>query len=483
MKRICVVGAGHVGLVTAACLADMGYRVACVDVDKAKVAYIQAGRVPIYEPDLGPMVTRNLNAGRLFATTSLEEGLKDADFAFMCVGTPATADGGADLTDLRKACSRTVAALPRARSIIVNNVKVSKASSRVRPIIVNKSTVPPGTTDMMESLFRQSFNGKGAPAVVANPEFLREGHAVFDFLHPDRVVIGTSDPWAASAVARLYRPLGRPVLVTSARTAEMIKYASNAFLATKVSFINEIACMCEGLGVDVDEVAAGIGLDHRIGGHFLKAGIGYGGSCLPKDVSMLASLAAGLGYRPRLLNAVMETNAQQPLRLVQRLKAALRTLEGTRVAVLGLAFKPDTDDTRFSQAIEVVRALLSEGAKVAVCDPQARLDMEGLRGRVEWVVDPYEAARGCDALVLATDWPEFLRLDLSRLKSVMRGNIVVDGRNALNQHQVWRAGLFYIGVGKGMLTPAPPSYQFHMEGRLLSPVEDEENIPSAAGGT
>lgn len=282
MKRICVVGAGHVGLVTAACFADMGYRVACVDVDEARVACIQAGRVPIYEPELQPLVARNLAAGRLSATTSLELGLKDADFAFMCVGTPATADGGADLTDLHRACSMLAAALPRARPMIVNNVKVSMSTSRARPIIVNKSTVPPGTTDLMESLFRQSFNGKGAPVVVANPEFLREGHAVFDFLHPDRVVIGTSDPWAASAVARLYRPLGRPVLVTSARTAEMIKYASNAFLATKVSFINEIACMCEALGVDVDDVAAGMGLDHRIGGHFLKAGIGYGGVACPR---------------------------------------------------------------------------------------------------------------------------------------------------------------------------------------------------------
>ena len=438
MKRICVVGTGYVGLVTGACFAELGNQVRCVDTDEAKIASLSRGVVPFHEPDLEPMVRQNIEAGRLSMAASFEDGLNGADFVFVAVGTPNTSEGGVDLGFLRGAYS-----------MIDANLKDR------RPIIVNKSTVPPGTCEMMEFMLSGSTNGKGPLSVVSNPEFLSEGQAVSDFMRPSRVVIGSRSRRSAEAVADLYRPLGRPILFTDPSTAEMVKYASNAFLATKISFINEIAAICDGVGVDVTAVARGMGMDPRIGKNFLRAGIGYGGSCLPKDMAVLTNVASDNGYEPKLLNAAIQINSQWPRRLVRQVKQMLETLEGASIAVLGLAFKPGTDDLRHSSAVEIVKQLQAEGADVRACDPQAYRNVRSLPGGVEYFLDPYQAAQGCDAVILATEWPEYAGVDLSRLKATMRGSILADGRNVIDPAEAKQVGFVYIGVGRGIQIPAP----------------------------
>ena len=437
MKNICVVGAGYVGLVTGACFAELGNVVRCVDTDEAKVASLREGAMPIYEPGLDMLVHRNIKAGRLSATTSFLEGLEGADFVFVAVGTPNTTDGQADLSYLRSAYKMIASSL-----------------NGTRPVIVNKSTVPPGTSDMMTSMLAAMTDGMEPLSVVAHPEFLREGRAVSDFMNPARVVIGARDRLSAEAVAELHRPLGSPILITSLRSAEMIKYASNAFLALKISFVNEIAAVCDTAGVDVTEVAQGMGMDPRIGGDFLNAGIGYGGSCLPKDMSVLTRFAEKSGYSPNMLKAAIEVNSQQPKRLVGQVEELLGTLEGAHVAVLGLAFKPGTDDLRYSPAVEIVEQLLSRRAAVKACDPRACLDAHALPAGVEYFLDPYQAAQGCDAIILATEWPEYTDLDLVRLKATMRGNLLADGRNAIAIEKARQAGFAYIGLGRGVHGPA-----------------------------
>jgi UDPglucose 6-dehydrogenase len=434
-KRICVIGTGYVGLVTGACFAEMGHDVACVDIDEAKVAALQQGRVPIYEPGLAPLVQSNVQRGRLHFTTSFEEGVAGADFTFMCVGTPANDKNQADLSFLRAAY-----------------LSVGDYLKGQGPILVNKSTIPPGTTDWVAAVLSQVLNGRGVPPIVANPEFLREGHAVSDFMRPNRVVIGAENQTAAEAVADLYRPLGAPIMFTDARTAEMVKYASNAFLAMKVSFINEIAAVCERIGVDVTGVAKGIGLDPRIGPDYLRAGIGYGGSCLPKDTAALAHLGANLGQELKLLNAVIKVNAKQPARLVHRVKQALGALRGARVAVLGLTFKSDTDDLRASPAVEVVRTLQAEGAEVSCYDPQAVRAQDLFQAPLTFSKDAYDAAQDADAIVIATEWAEFKSLDLDRLAGVMRGRVLADGRNIIDPERAQEAGFLYLGVGHGEAT-------------------------------
>lgn len=437
MKSICVVGTGYVGLVSGACFAELGNRVWCVDTEEAKVTSLNQGILPIYEPGLEEIVHRNMEAGRLSVTSSYSEGLKDADFVLVAVGTPSTPEGGIDLSYLRQAYR-----------MIASNLDGN------RPIIVNKSTVPPGTADAMETMISGLTNGTGPVFVVSNPEFLSEGRAVADFMRPLRVVIGAGDLLVGEAVAKLYRPLNCPILLTDTRSAEMIKYASNAFLAMKISFINEIAGICDSTGVDVDEVARGIGMDTRIGKDFLRAGIGYGGSCLPKDMAVLTALATDLGQVPNLLKATEKVNSIQPRRLVSRVKAALGTFDGTRIAVLGLTFKPGTDDLRHSSAIQIVNQLLAEGIEVKACDPQACRNVRSLPAGPEYMLDPYQAALGCDATILATEWPDYTDLDLNQLKATMRGNILADGRNAIDPDGATRAGFVYIGVGKGTRRPA-----------------------------
>ncbi|MEA3346032.1 MAG: UDP-glucose/GDP-mannose dehydrogenase family protein [Chloroflexota bacterium] len=432
MKRICVVGVGYVGLVTGACFADLGNQVTCVDVDQAKIEGLNEGVMPIYEPGLEEMVNRNSSAGRLSFTLSYEEGLEGADFAFIAVGTPEGVDGEADLRHVRSA----------AKSI---------AQAMGEPlVIVNKSTVPVGTGDWVADIVHQHQPSPIPFSVVSNPEFLREGSAISDFLNPDRVVLGSLNQEAVEKVAQLYLPLRAPIMVTDLRTAEMIKYASNAFLATRISFINEIASICERLGADVKEVAAGMGYDHRIGHTYLDAGIGWGGSCFPKDVKALEYMARIHGAHPALLRAVMEINRDQRRQVVHKLRELLGgSLRNRMVGLLGLAFKPNTDDLRKSPALDIAHLLRTEGAVVRGYDPAAMAEATRQFPKVQLADDPYELAQGCDALVICTGWNEFKQLDMGRIREAMRQPVLIDGRNLYEPAEMRALGFTYRGVGRG----------------------------------
>jgi UDPglucose 6-dehydrogenase len=430
VSTISVVGTGYVGLVTGACFADLGNRVTCIDVDAKKVALLRDGGIPIYEPGLKEIVERNVKAGRLHFTTSYPEGLDGTEFIFVAVNTPPGPSGEADMTYARSAA-------------------MSIAEHLNHPaIVVNKSTMPIGTGDWVAGVLARY--GSVAAAVVSNPEFLREGAAVSDFKAPDRVVLGADDRDAAEQVAELYAPLKAPILITDLRTAEMIKYASNAFLATKISFINEIASICEKMGADVKQVAQGMGLDARIGRAFLDAGVGYGGSCFPKDVQALAHMAALSGCHPQLLRAVMEINRDARRAVVLKLRAELGSLEEKTVGVLGLAFKPNTDDLREAAAIEIIHLLQGEGATIRTYDPAAMDKAGTLLPGVEFCADAYETAQGVDALVLITEWDEFKSLDLERLKGIMRRPLFVDGRNIYDPADMAEAGFQYVGIGRAL---------------------------------
>ncbi|RPI55909.1 MAG: UDP-glucose/GDP-mannose dehydrogenase family protein [Chloroflexi bacterium] len=431
MRNICVIGVGYVGLVTGTCFADLGHQVSCVDVDKAKIEKLQAGVMPIYEPGLEEMVRRNAQAGRLRFTTCYEEGLKEAEFAFISVGTPQGSGGEADLKYVRAA----------ARSI----GEVMDHSM----LIINKSTVPIGTGDWVSDIVRRYQREPVDFSVVSNPEFLREGAAINDFMFPDRIVLGSLEPEAAAQVARLYLSLRAPIMLTDLRTAEMIKYASNAFLATRISFINEIAGICEALGADVKEVAAGMGYDKRIGRHFLDAGIGFGGSCFPKDVQALAHMAAVHGCHPQLLRAVMDINRDQRRQVVHKLREVLGSLDEKVIGVLGLAFKPNTDDMREAPSVELIHLLQSEGASIRAYDPVAIPNASLYLHDVTLCDDAYQVAEAADALVVVTEWNEFKHLSLSRLKAVMRRPVIVDGRNLYDPEIVQELGFVYRGMGRG----------------------------------
>jgi UDPglucose 6-dehydrogenase len=431
MKNIAVIGVGYVGLVTGVCLADLGNRVTCVDIDEGKIEKLNRGEMPIYEPGLEDLVERNVRAGRLTFTTSYSEGLEDAEFVFIAVGTPEGVDGEADLRYVRMA----------ARSI---------AEEMEHPmVIVNKATVPVGTGDWVADLIRQYRNGDIEFAVVSNPEFLREGSAISDFLEPDRVVLGSLNRDAAERVAQLYLPLRTTIMITDLRTAEMIKYASNAFLATRISFINEIANICEALGADVKEVATGMGYDARIGHGYLDAGVGYGGSCFPKDVKALTYMAEIKGRHPQLLRAVMDINDDQRRQVVRKLDQALDGLRDKTIGLLGLAFKPNTDDMREAPAAYIARMLTSAGVKVRGYDPVAESVARRMLPKVELCDDAYGLAEDCDALVVVTDWNEFKNLDLARIRDAMRGNVVIDGRNIYEPEQMRELGFYYRGIGRG----------------------------------
>ena len=431
MGRICVIGVGYVGLVTGACLADLGNTVVCLDVVEEQVQKLRQGILPIFEPGLEEVVRRNAAAGRLLFTTSYDAGLKEAEFVFVAVGTPSGAEGEADLSFVQQAV-----------------VEVAKRLSRPL-IIVNKSTVPIGTGDWVAGVVKEHQAREVPFAVVSNPEFLREGSAVRDFMNPDRVVLGSTDRTAAERVAELYAPLQARVLITDLRTAEMIKYASNCFLATKISFINEMANICEALGADVLEVARGMGSDRRIGPAFLSAGLGWGGSCFPKDVKALAHIAAMHGCHPQMLRAVMEINYDQRKRVIIRLREVLGSLRGKAIGVLGLAFKPNTDDMRDAPAVEVIHYLQHEGAQVRAYDPVAmHLAQQTLRG-VTFCDGPYAVAQGADALILATEWNEFKQLDMRRVAHSMRQAVLFDARNIYEPAQMKALGFTYLGVGRG----------------------------------
>ncbi|MCS7287282.1 MAG: UDP-glucose/GDP-mannose dehydrogenase family protein [Anaerolineae bacterium] len=433
MREIAVIGVGYVGLVTGACFADLGNKVWCVDINEAKIESLKRGKVPFFEPGLEEIVRRNLRAGRIYFTTSYPEAIKNAQFIFIAVNTPEGEEGEADLSYVEAAAKE-----------IARNLDHPV-------IIVNKSTVPIGTGDFVAEIIRENMTNPSVPFwVVSNPEFLREGSAVYDFMNPDRIVLGSTNREAAEKVAELYAPLQAPVIITDLRTAEMIKYASNAFLATKISFINEIANICEALGADVKVVAMGMGLDHRIGSEFLGAGIGWGGSCFPKDVRALAYMAATHGCHPQLLRAVIEINQDQRRRLVHKLRNLLGgSLRNKVVGILGLAFKPNTDDMREAPSVEIIHMLQHEGAKVKAYDPAAMENAKAILNGVEFKEDPYQVAQGADALILVTEWNEFKQLDMERIRNLMRQPILIDGRNIYDPEKMKALGFIYRGIGRG----------------------------------
>lgn len=444
-EPIGVIGTGYVGLVTAVGFAELGSDVICVDIDAGKVERLQRGEIPIYEPGLAELVEKNRD--RLTFTTDLSVALDRARLLFVAVGTPPTYSGDADLSAVHA---------------VVNAMPASD-----RHALVMKSTVPVGTGAAIKRVFEEQ--GKSGFRYVSCPEFLKEGSAVDDFLDPDRVVVGDDGDWAGDAVVDLYRPLLTPahgggkrgeLVRTDIASAEMVKLASNAFLATKISFINEIANVCEETGADVIEVAKGMGLDARIGPKFLQAGIGFGGSCFPKDVSALKQLAGNSGYHFQLLNAVIEVNELQKRRVIGKLQKHLGPLVGKRIALLGLAFKPETDDMREASSLVLSARLIADGADVVGYDPIAAEEAGKLLKGVELAGSTAEAVAGADAVVLVTEWPEFKELDLPSIASSMRGNVFIDGRNLLDGDAARLAGLVYEGIGRGYapqvdLVPAP----------------------------
>jgi UDPglucose 6-dehydrogenase len=419
-----VIGTGYVGLVTAAGFAQLGSDVWCVDIDSDKIARLERGEVPIHEPGLRECVAANRE--RLHFSDQLAPALERARLLFVAVGTPSTYSGDADLS----AVHAVVDALP----------------ASTRHTLVMKSTVPVGTGAAIKRHLAEQ--GKADFAYVSCPEFLKEGAALDDFMHPDRVVVGDEGNWAGDAVVDLYAPLDAPLVRTDIASAEMIKLAANAFLATKISFINEIANVCEETGADVLEVARGMGMDHRIGSHFLRPGIGYGGSCFPKDVSALKQLAGNSGYHFQLLTAVIEVNELQKRRVMAKLQKHLGSLVGRKVALLGLAFKPHTDDMREASSLVLAARLQADGAKVRAYDPVAEEVARSLLVGVEFAPSALDALRDADACVIVTEWPEFIALDWSEVRTRMNGTLVVDGRNCLDPSSVTAAGLAYEGIGR-----------------------------------
>ena len=434
MHNICVVGAGYVGLVTGTCFSDLGNRVTALDLNEDRIKNLKAGQLPIYEPGLEEVVKRNVEAGRLRFTTSYDEALDGAEFAFIAVGTPEGVDGEADLQYVRAAAEE-----------VARRMKAPL-------VIVNKSTVPVGTGDWVADIVRATQPKPIPFSVVSCPEFLREGSAIQDFLNPARIVLGSLDKEAAHRVADLHLPLRAPMVVTDLRTAEMIKYASNAFLATKISFINEIANICDALGADVKEVAAGMGYDTRIGRSFLDAGLGYGGSCFPKDVKALAHMARTNSKHPQLLESVMEINKHQRAQVVQKVKEALggsSDLTGRVIGIWGLAFKPNTDDLRDAPAIEIIQELRAAGATVRACDPVAAHGIGRIMPDLDVRGNAYEVATGADAVVMCTEWNEYKQIDMEKVRGLMRTPVLVDGRNVYDPARMRELGFVYRGMGRG----------------------------------
>ena len=432
--RIAMIGTGYVGLVSGACFADFGHRVCCVDKDSTKIDGLNGGVMPIWEPGLEAIVKSNAERGRLTFTTDLRTAVEQAEAVFIAVGTPARrGDGHADLTFVFDA--------------------VRELARFIRPgtVVVTKSTVPVGTGDRIEAILREE--GVADVSVASNPEFLREGAAIADFKHPDRIVVGAEDERAQDVLREIYRPLflnRAPILITGRRTAELTKYAANAFLAVKISFINEIADLCEAVDADVQDVARGIGLDNRIGPKFLHAGPGYGGSCFPKDTLALLQTADEAGVDQRIVRTTVKVNDDRKEQMVERVERALGgSVSGKRVGVLGLAFKPNTDDMREAPAIPLINALVERGASVSAFDPVARHQAEQLLSGIDFADDAYAAADGADALVIVTEWDEFRALDLERIAGSLKGKVLVDLRNVYDRSEAQEAGLAFYGVGRG----------------------------------
>ena len=431
--NICMVGTGYVGLVTGTCLADFGMHVVCVDIDEEKIRSLQAGRIPIYEPGLEELVAKNERAGRLRFSTDLKAAVEGSLAIFIAVGTPPLPDGSADLTYVRQV----------AESIAghANGYKV----------VVTKSTVPTGTGKMIEEILKAGI-GSHEFSVVSNPEFLREGSAISDFLRPDRVVIGARDERAIAVMREIYSPLyliETPFIVTDVESAEMIKYASNGFLSVKISFINEIARICELVGADVHAVARGMGLDKRIGPKFLHPGPGFGGSCFPKDTHAVADLARKHDYRFEIIEAAISANEATKARMIEKIEKAAHGVGGKTIGILGISFKPETDDIRESAALKIIADLQQRGAAVRAFDPAAIENARKMLAGVEYAKDAYDCARGCDALVIVTEWNEFRALDFGALAASMRSKTLVDLRNIYDPDEVRALGWNYEGVGRG----------------------------------
>jgi UDPglucose 6-dehydrogenase len=431
--KIAVVGTGYVGLVTGTCFAETGNQVTCVDIDKSKVDKLSNGQITIYEPGLEKIFLRNLKEGRLHFTTNLAEGVKDATIIFLALPTPPGEDGSADL--------KYILGVADDLGKILTDYKV----------IVDKSTVPVGTADKVQAAIAKNF--KGAFAVVSNPEFLREGVAVDDFMKPDRVVVGTSDDRAKKVMTELYAPFvrsGNPVIFMDEKSAELTKYAANSFLAVKISFMNEIARLCERLGADVDMVRKGIGSDERIGKRFLFPGIGYGGSCFPKDVQALVKSSSEVEYDFEILNAVMKVNEEQKLFLMPKINAYFNNdLKGKRFALWGLAFKPNTDDIREAPALYMIDALTEAGATVHAYDPEAMPNVKQVVGdKIDFAQSQYDALENADALIIATEWSEFRTPEFEKISSALRNKVIFDGRNVYDREQMKQLGFFYESVGR-----------------------------------
>src|SRR5438270_732996 len=432
--RVAMIGAGYVGLVSGACFADFGHIVCCVDKDEAKIAALEAGRMPIYEPGLEDLVATNARAKRLTFTTDLKAAVSAAEAVFIAVGTPSRrGDGYADLSYVYQAAREIAGAFSG------------------YTLVITKSTVPVGTGDEVERVIREA-RPKAEFAVVSNPEFLREGAAIADFKRPDRIVIGTEDEHAAQVMRELYRPLylnQAPILQTSRRTAELTKYAANAFLATKITFINEIADLCEQVGANVQEVARGIGLDNRIGGKFLHAGPGYGGSCFPKDTLALIKTAQDHAAPLRLVETTAAVNDQRKRAMARKvLHACGGDIRGKRIALLGLTFKPNTDDMRDAPSLALVAGLRDFGAQVCAYDPEGMANAREMLDSIDYAEDPYACAKGADALVIVTEWDAFRALDLERIKKAMAGLVLVDLRNIYDPNEISRRGFTYVSVGR-----------------------------------
>jgi len=444
--KVTIVGSGYVGLVTGTCLADFGLSITCVDQDETKISLLNSGGVPIYEPNLEALIKKNVSANRLTFTTDLEKAVKQSKVIFIAVGTPSNSDGSANLKQVEKVAQQIAHHL--------NEYKV----------IVNKSTVPIGTATKIKEIINKSVIARSEATrqsqptskpfnfdIVSNPEFLREGSAVYDFTHPDKIVIGTNSPKALKIMQEIYRPLyliDTPFVITNPETAELIKYACNAFLATKITFINEIANLCDKVGADVHQIAKAMGLDGRISPKFLHPGPGYGGSCFPKDTEALCSIASSYGYEFKTLEAVVKANKRQRELMVEKIKRHIGDLKGKTIGILGLAFKQNTDDVRKSSSIDIIKLLLKEGANIRCFDPLAMENTKKILPNLTYCQDEYETAQGSDALVIATEWNQFRNLDLLKIKKLLKNPIMLDLRNLYDPVKVKSLGFIYEGVGR-----------------------------------
>ncbi len=429
--KLTIIGTGYVGLVTGTCFAEGGHEVMCVDKDAEKVKLLRGGGMPIYEPGLEELVQKNVRAGRLHFTSSTEEGVEKSDVIFIAVPTPPMPDGSVDLSFI-EGVSREIAGAMKAYKIVVD-----------------KSTVPVKTGEKVAETIKRYCKAKVDFDVVSNPEFLREGFAVDDFMKPDRVVIGVASSRPVPAMKEIYAPYNAPIIVTDINSAELIKHAANSFLALKISYINAVSVLCELSGANVQEVAHGMGMDARIGRKFLDASLGFGGSCFPKDLSAFIRISESMGYNFGLLKEVQQINAEQMNRFVKKISDTLWVIKGKTLGVLGLAFKQNTDDVRMSPAIDLCQRLLKEGARLRVHDPQAMEKAKAILPEATYVADMNEVAEGCDALIIATEWPQFKKLDLARTHKALAHPIIFDGRNLFDVEEMERLGFLYKSIGRG----------------------------------